>query len=821
MLSRTIRTATVPRSLYRALAPTTTLPVALAHRPLSTSAPARNPPGRGGFPPPPPANNGRGGGFGGGGGGPIGNIFGGGAKREPGQILEQNSVDLTALAKEGKLDPVIGREQETRRMIEILSRRTKNNPLLIGAAGVGKTAVVEGLAQKIVAGDVPESLKNRRLLSIDLATLMTGTGVRGSFEEKMSGLIKDLEESDNTIAFIDEIHQILNLGKAEGSLDAGNMLKPALARGLQIAGATTLDEFRTIEKDKALLRRFQTLRVDEPSVEAAITMLRGLKPKLEVHHGVTISDSAIVSAAVMSTRYIADRHLPDKAIDLVDEAAASLRLRKESPPEELDALKRTMTTLQIELSSLGKDTDAAARERRTEIEGELEMLQGRVDEMEREWRGERERAEEIRRAREELERRRWELDEAQRAGDYQRASELRYSVLPALEKKLPKEGEEGSDEGGSRVTSDDIARVVSKATGIPTTTLLRGDLSRLIDLESVLRQRVKGQEPAIESVASAIRLSRAGLHSGNRPIASFLFLGSTGTGKTELAKALSQELTGTERNLITINMSEYQDKHTVSRLIGAPPSYVGFEEGGQLTEAVRRKPYSVVLFDEVEKAHKDVANILLQLLDEGKLTDSQGRVVDFKNTTIILTSNLGWDILSEPNATLEDGTVTDRAKEAVIARVQGMYPPELLNRLDEMIVFNSLSPSTISSIVDLRLSEVQQTLNHSPAAPDRRIGLAVEPAARSWLAAQGYHPAFGARALNRLINREVRKPLAEAILRGELANGDTARVGLNAQGSGLEVTAVRASEPEETAAGSRSEGEGEGAVEGEMGAKEA
>ncbi|GAA5847957.1 hypothetical protein JCM9279_003509 [Rhodotorula babjevae] len=824
MLSRTIRTTVVSTSLSRTLPATSTL-AALARRQLSTSAPARNPPGRGGFPPPPPGSNGRGGGFGGGGGGgggPIGNIFGGGNKREPGKVLEENSVDLTALAKEGKLDPVIGREQETRRMIEILSRRTKNNPLLVGAAGVGKTAVVEGLAQKIVAGDVPESLKNRRLLSIDLSTLMTGTGVRGSFEEKMSGLIKDLEESDNTIAFIDEIHQILNLGKAEGSLDAGNMLKPALARGLQIAGATTLDEFRgSIEKDKALLRRFQMLLVDEPSVEAAVTMLRGLKPKLEVHHGVTISDSAIVSAAVMSNRYIADRHLPDKAIDLVDEAAASLRLRKESPPEELDALKRTMTTLQIELSSLGKDTDAVARERRTEIEGELETLQGRVDEMERAWRGERERAEEIRRAREELERRRWELDEAQRAGDYQRASELRYSVLPALEKKLPKEGEEGSDEGGSRVTSDDIARVVSKATGIPTTTLLRGDLSRLIDLESVLRQRVKGQEPAIEAVASAIRLSRAGLHSGNRPIASFLFLGSTGTGKTELAKALSQELTGTERNLITINMSEYQDKHTVSRLIGAPPSYVGFEEGGQLTEAVRRKPYSVVLFDEVEKAHKDVANILLQLLDEGKLTDSQGRAVDFKNTTIILTSNIGFDILSEPGATLEDGTVTDRAKEAVIGRVQGMYPPELLNRLDEMIVFNSLSPSTISSIVDLRLSEVQQTLNHSSAAPDRRIGLVVDPAARSWLAAQGYHPAFGARALNRCINREVRKPLAEAILRGELANGDTARVRLNAQGSGLEVTAVRAREPEETAASAGGAGEGEGVRGGESEAQEA
>ncbi|GAA6053962.1 hypothetical protein JCM3770_004643 [Rhodotorula araucariae] len=799
MLSRTLaRPVRTAPSLPRTLARATPAASALARAPLptnrsfsSTRAP-RLPPRGGAPPPPPPGSGGQGGG-----GFPMGNIFGGGAKREPGKVLEENSVDLTALAREGKLDPVIGREAETRRMIEILSRRTKNNPLLVGAAGVGKTAVVEGLAQKIVAGDVPESLKNRRLLSIDLSTLMTGTGVRGSFEEKMSGLIKDLEEADDVIAFVDEIHQILHLGKAEGSLDAGNMLKPALARGLQIAGATTLDEFRgSIEKDKALLRRFQMLLVDEPSVEAAITMLRGLKPKLEVHHGVTISDSAIVSAAVMSNRYIADRHLPDKAIDLVDEAAASLRLRKESPPEELDALRRTITTLQIELSSLGKDTDTLARERRGEIETELGTLQSRVDEMERAWRGERERAEEIRRTREELERRRWELEEAQRRGDYQRASELRYSVLPELEKKLPQDGEEGSGEG-ARVSSDDIARVVSKATGIPTTTLLRGDVSRLIDLESVLRARVKGQEPAITAVASAIRLSRAGLHTGNRPIASFLFLGSTGTGKTELAKALSQELTGTERNLITINMSEYQDKHTVSRLIGAPPSYVGYEEGGQLTEAVRRKPYSVILFDEFEKAHKDVANIFLQLLDEGKLTDSQGRVVDFKNTTIILTSNIGSDILSETGATQEDGTVTDRAKEAVIARVQSMYPPELLNRLDEMIVFNSLSPSTIADIVDLRLAELQHTLNHSPAAPDRRIGLLVEQGARDWLARVGYHPAYGARALNRVISREVRKPLSELIIRGELASSDTARVRLNAAGSGLEVVPIHANKPED------------------------
>ncbi|GAA6037419.1 hypothetical protein JCM8097_008562 [Rhodosporidiobolus ruineniae] len=757
-------------------------------RTFSLSAVPRNPP-RGGAPPPPP---------GGGGGHPLGNIFGGGQKREPGKTLEDNSVDLTALAKEGKLDPVVGREAETKRMIEILSRRSKNNPLLVGEAGVGKTAIVEGLAQKIVAGEVPESLKEKRLLSIDLSQIMSGTAVRGSFEEKMSGLIKDLEEADDVIAFIDEIHQLLNLGKAEGSLDAGNMLKPSLARGLQIAGATTLTEFRqTIEKDSALTRRFQPVLVDEPSVEQTVTMLRGVKPKFEVHHGVSISDSALVTAAVMSNRYIAERHLPDKAFDLVDEAAAALRLRKESPPEELDALKRTITTLQIELSSLGKDKDEVSVHRREDIEAELKELKAQSEEMERKWRDERERAEEIRRTREEIERRRWELEEAQRRGDYTRASELRYSVLPGLEAKLPKEGEDGAASEGARVTSDDIARVVSKSTGIPTQTLLRGDRTRLLDLEQILSARVKGQEPAIKAVSEAIRLSRAGLHQGNRPVASFLFLGQTGTGKTELAKALAAETTGKESNLITINMSEYQDKHTVSRLIGAPPGYVGFEDAGQLTEGVRRKPFSVVLFDEFEKAHKDVANILLQILDEGKLTDSQGRVVDFKNTTIILTSNLGSDILAEPSATLEDGTVTDKAKQEVLERVASLYPPELLNRLDEQVVFNSLSPSSIRKIVDLRLSEVEHTLNHSPAAPERRIALLVEQGARDWLAEHGYEPRYGARALTRLINRQVRKPLAEAILRGELENGDTARVRLNAAGDGLEVVAQKAEKHEE------------------------
>lgn len=748
-----------------------------------TSSPLRSQPP----PPRPPPQSG--GGF------PIGNIFNQqGQKREPGSTLKENGIDLTEMAKKGKLDPVIGREAETRRMIEILSRRTKNNPLLIGSAGVGKTSIVEGLAQKIALGEVPESLKGRRVVSIDLSTLMSGTGVRGSFEEKMKGLLEDLEQDRDVIPFIDEMHQLLNLGKAEGSLDGGNIMKPALARGLQLSGATTLDEYRqTIEKNPALSRRFQTILVEEPNVEQTCTILRGLKPKLEVHHGVTISDSALVTAAVMSTRYISDRHQPDKSIDLVDEAAASLRIRKESPPDELEVIRRTVTTLEIERSSLGKDQDSASRERREAIEVQLKELQGKGDELESIWKGERERAEEIRRTREEVEERRFELEDAQRRGDFQRASELRYSILPALERKLPTEGEDKTDEG-ARVTSDDIARVVSRATGIPTSTLLRGDRSRLLGLESILSARVKGQEPAIASIATAIRLSRAGLHPGNRPVASFLFLGKTGTGKTELAKALAEELTGTERNLITINMSEFQDKHTVSRLIGAAPGYIGYDQAGQLTEAVRRKPFSVVLFDELEKAHKDVSNILLQVLDEGTLTDSQGRKVDFKNTIIILTSNMGSDILSESGAVQPDGSITDDAKEAVLARVQSLYPPELLNRLDEQIVFNALSPNVFQSIVSLRLSEVEKTLNHSAQAPDRQISLKVEEPARLWLATNGYQPRWGARALNRLINKQVRTPLASALLRGTIRNGDEAVIKLNSKGDGLEVVEVHEAE---------------------------
>ncbi|GAA6016210.1 hypothetical protein JCM11491_003770 [Sporobolomyces phaffii] len=763
------------------LSATRLAPAALSTtRALSTTAPRHLPP-----PPRPPPQ--------GGGGFPIGNIFNNAQqKREPGSTLKENGVDLTELASKGKLDPVIGRDAETRRMIEILSRRSKNNPLLIGMAGTGKTSIVEGLAQKIVAGEVPESLKGRRVVAIDLSSLMAGTGVRGSFEEKMSNLIADLEADRNVIPFIDEIHQLLNLGKAEGSLDGANMLKPALSRGLQLGGATTLDEFRkTIEKDAALTRRFQTILVEEPNVEQTVTMLRGLKPKLEVHHGVTISDSALVTAASMSQRYISDRYQPDKSIDLIDEAAASLRIRKESPPDELDALRRTITTLQIERSSLGKDQDQASRERREAIGDELSDLSRRADDMEALWKAERARTEDIRKAREELEERRFELEEAQRRNDFQRASELRYSIIPELEQKLPTEGD-GQGREGARVTSDDVARVVSKSTGIPTSTLLRGDRSRLLGLETILGARVKGQAPAIHAISSAIQLSRAGLQADNRPVASFLFLGKTGTGKTELAKALAAELTGTERNLLTINMSEFGDKHSVSRLIGAPPGYVGYDQAGQLTEAVRRKPYSVVLFDEFEKAHPDVANILLQILDEGKLTDSQGRVIDFKNTIIVLTSNIGSDILSEAGSTRADGTITAEATEAVLARVQSLYPPELLNRLDEQIVFNSLSPAAVKDIVALRLSEVEKTLNHS--ARDRHISLVVEEDAREWLAHNGYQPQWGARALQRLVSKQVRTPLASAILRGTLRNGDEAVIQLNSQGDGLEVAEVHEAE---------------------------
>ncbi|KAM0790227.1 hypothetical protein ACM66B_005539 [Microbotryomycetes sp. NB124-2] len=738
------------------------------HVPRAPNYPPRPPNGQGGF--------------------PIGNIFGGQQQREPGAALKEHGVDLTALAKEGKLDPVIGRDDEIKRTLQILSRRTKSNPILTGPAGVGKTAIIEGIAQRLVAGEVPESLKDMKIISLDLGSIMGGTAVRGSFEEKVRNLIQDMEEQkEHAIIFIDEIHQLLGLGKAEGSLDAGNMLKPALARGLRLAGATTLEEYRrTIEKDAALTRRFQPVLVEEPTVEQTITILRGLKHKYEIHHSVAVSDAALVTAAVSGNRYITERNLPDSAIDLVDEACATVRLARESKPDELEALERHITELQIELSSLGKDQDEVSRSRREVIESEVKDLEAKAKEMEQTWRQERAKSQEIQQAREELERRRFELEEAQRQNRFDEASKLRYETIPNLERKIPEDGEADS----SRVTSADVAKVVAKATGIPVSTLLRGDRARLLQLEDVLRERVVGQDHAVEAVSEAIRLSRAGLHSAKRPIASFLYLGPTGVGKTELSKALAVELTGQEKNLITINMSEYHDKHTVSRLIGAPPGYVGFEDAGALTEAVRRHPYSIVLFDEFEKAAPEVANILLQVLDEGVLTDSQGRRVDFKNTVIILTSNIGSDILMHEDSTRPDGTVTETAKEAVLERVRSMYPPELLNRLDEQIVFNSLSPASIGEIVNLRLKEVQQALNSS----ERRVELLVEQGARDWLAKQGYQPRWGARALNRLIAKQVRQPLASALLKGTIRDGDVARVRLNEKGDALEVVDVH--EPE-------------------------
>ncbi|KAI5481220.1 heat shock protein/chaperonin [Pseudohyphozyma bogoriensis] len=764
---------------------TTTSFATVPLRSISTSPPSRAP----NQPPRGPGGPGGGGGF------PIGNIFGGQQQREPGKALEECGVDLTKLAQEGALDPVIGREEEIKRTIQILSRRTKNNPLLVGKAGVGKTAILEGLAQRIINGEVPESLKGRRLVSIDLSSIVAGSAVRGSFEEKMRNLIKDIEETQGeVIVFIDEIHQILSLGKAEGSLDAGNMLKPALARGLQLAGATTLEEFRrTIEKDAALTRRFQPVLVEEPSVEQTITILRGLKRKYEVHHGVNISDSALVTAATYSNRYIPERHLPDKAIDLLDEASSSLRLARESKPDELERVERELTTKQIELTSLGGDKDAISSERRGVLEEEIRALEEERGKLDEAWREERRKTEEVKKGREELEKARWELEEMQRVGNFQRASELRYSVIPDLVKRFPEDSKEDEKTGdqSQRVTSDDIARVVSKSTGIPVSTLLRGDRARLLHLEDFLRDRVVGQEPALSSVAESIRLSRAGLQSPNRPIASFLFLGASGVGKTELAKALAEELTGTEKNLIQVNMSEYSEKHQVSRLIGAAPGYVGYEDSGMLTEAVRRKPYSVVLLDEFEKAARpEVPNLFLQVLDEGTLQDSQGRKVDFKNTTFILTSNIGSDILLKPGSTLPDGTVTDQAKQEILARLQSMYPPELLNRLDEQIVFNSLSPTAISEIVDLRLRDVQKALNTA----ERHVELLVESGARDWIAANGYNPLWGAREINRLVNKQIRQKLASAILKGTIKDGDVARIRLNQAGTALEV--VELHEPE-------------------------
>ncbi|KDQ26339.1 hypothetical protein PLEOSDRAFT_51708 [Pleurotus ostreatus PC15] len=709
-------------------------------------------------------------------------------QHQKGDALKEYSVDLTELARNGKLDPTIGRDEEIRRTIQILSRRTKSNPVLIGPPGVGKTAILEGLASRIVAKEVPESLQNKRVLSIDLAAIMAGSGIRGQFEEKFKNLIRDIEEeAGNVICFIDELHTLFNLGKTEGSIDAGQMIKPALARGLQLVGATTPDEYRkTIGKDAALERRFQPVTIEEPTVESTISILRGLKPRYEVHHGVEISDSALVTAAVYSSRYVSDRFLPDKAIDLVDEAASALRLAQESKPDELEALDREIMTLQIELESLKNESDVFSVERRDKVEAQLKDKREQASELTTIWQAERSRLDRIKDLKKRLEETKYDLEVAQRQGNYELASRLRFSTIPELERQLPSEEEQGEEKESplamlhDRVTSSDIARVVAKATGIPVQNLLKGERDKLVHMEDTLRKRVVGQDHVLAAVSDAVRMSRAGLQAPNRPVASFLFLGPTGVGKTELCKALAGFLFNDEqRGLININMSEYHDRHTMSRLIGAAPGYVGFEEGGQLTEAVRRKPYAVILLDELEKAHKDVAMILLQILDEGSITDSQGRKVDFKNTIICLTSNLGSDILAHHTASDDNGVVTAEARSEVLERTSEYFPPELLNRLDSMLVFNKLSKSAILDVVSLRLNDVAERLKN------RRITLDVDDKARNWLAQHGYSDVYGARAIARIVRTDVLFPLAQKLLKGTIRDGDI--VSIRVEGDALAI----------------------------------